>query len=217
MCRHRVSPLLMSASFLVVVAAVRAWLQWRGPLPGDRYAETHFARPWTEAEVIQKVASVFAALGTPLVATALLVLSFVLLCVYADLRTAGGLMLAALVIPLNALLKRISGPTPLWIESHQHPGLNFPSGHVAFVTSVLGYLTLIAVRQRRRPLAWAGALIIVGIGPARVVAGAHLVSDVLAGYLVGGAALVLAGRGCRLQSRHGQASRASSASGSGEV
>jgi undecaprenyl-diphosphatase len=95
------------------------------------------------------------------------------------------------VIPLNALLKLLSGPTPLWSGTY-HAGLNFPSGHVAFVTSVVGYLGWVALRRQQPAVAALALLVVLGMGPARVLVGAHLVSDVIAGYLVGAAVLVLA-------------------------
>jgi membrane-associated phospholipid phosphatase len=188
---HR--PMTVSVGLLSLVAVIRAWLQWVGSLPGDRYAAAHFTTAWTEADVVRRVTSFFSVLGTPFIAAALVCLGLLVLWVRTDMRTAYGLAVACIVIPLNALLKLVSGPTPLWSETHTyHVGRNFPSGHVAFVASVVGYLGWVAVRRDQPAAAVVALAVIVGMGPARVLAGAHLVSDVIAGYLVGGAVLVLA-------------------------
>jgi len=60
------------------------------------------------------------------------------------------------------------------------------------VTAVIGYLGLVSWRAGRPWLTALAALLIVGIGPARLVTGVHLVSDVVAGYCVGASWLILA-------------------------
>jgi membrane-associated phospholipid phosphatase len=174
-----------------LVAALRMWLQWVGPLPGDRYAAAHFGRPWSDGSAVRGLTAFLSTLGVPLVAAVLACAGLMVLWFCANRRISYGLIAACLVIPINALLKLLSGPTPLWTGTH-HVGHNFPSGHVAFITSVIGYLGWVAARQRQPVITVLALLLVLGMGPARVVAGAHLVSDVIAGYLVGGAVLVLA-------------------------
>jgi undecaprenyl-diphosphatase len=140
---------------------------------------------------VRHYTSLFSSLGTPAIATGLVLPALLLVLLRTDRRTAWGLVVACLVIPLNALLKLLSGPTPLWSATH-HTGHNFPSGHVAFVTSVVGYLGWVAFRRQQPAVAALALLVVLGMGPARVLVGAHLVSDVIAGYLVGAAVLVLA-------------------------
>jgi undecaprenyl-diphosphatase len=141
--------------------------------------------------LVRLLTSLFSALGTPLVAAAVVCVGVLVLWSRTDRTTACGLIVACLVIPLNALLKLLSGPTPLWSATH-HTGHNFPSGHVAFVTSVVGYLGWVAFRRQQSAVAALALLVVLGMGPARVLVGAHLVSDVAAGYLAGAAVLVLA-------------------------
>ena len=185
-----VRTVLVSLGALVLVGAIRAWLQWIGPLPGDRYAAAHAqAPPSFDSAGVRRVTSFFSSLGTPVVASSIVLVGLVVLCFWADPRTVAGLLVACIVIPLNALLKVLSGPTPLWSQAHEF-GHNFPSGHVAFATCVIGYLGWVAVRRKLWPLALLALLLILGMGPARVLSGAHLVSDVVAGYLVGAAVLV---------------------------
>lgn len=184
-------PVSVSIGLLSLVAVIRAWLQWIGPVPGDRYAAAHFGSSHPEGYVLRHLTSFFSSLGTPLIAAAVVCVALPVLWLRADRRTTYGLVVACLVVPLNALLKLISGPTPLWTHTY-HVGVNFPSGHVAFVTSVVGYLGWVAARRHQPVAVVVAMLVVVGMGPARVVVGAHLVSDVIAGYLVGGAVLILA-------------------------
>jgi membrane-associated phospholipid phosphatase len=182
---------MVSIGLVSLVTVLRAWLQWVGPLPDDRYAAAHFPAPWGDAYILRHLTSFFSSLGKPVVATVLICVSLLTLWFRTDKWTVYGFILACFVIPLNALFKLISGPTPLWSETH-HVGVNFPSGHVAYATSVIGYLGWVAARRHQRLGAVAALLVVLGMGPARVLVGAHLVSDVIAGYLVGGAVLVLA-------------------------
>jgi membrane-associated phospholipid phosphatase len=184
-------PGLASAGLLGLVAVIRLWLQWVGPLPGDRYAAARYATQGNEGDMVRCLTSFFSSLGTPVIAVVLVCGALVVLWLFADAQTAYGLILACFVVPVNALLKLLSGPTPLWSEMHR-VGVNFPSGHVAFVTSVVGYLGWVAARHRRPVGLLAALLIVIGMGPERVLVGAHLVSDVIAAYLVGAAVLVLA-------------------------
>jgi membrane-associated phospholipid phosphatase len=70
-----------------------------------------------------------------------------------------------------------------------------PSGHVAFGTAFYGALAIMLASGRARALRAAGLaatlLLLVAIGISRVRVGAHSTAEVLIGYLVGGAALVL--------------------------
>jgi membrane-associated phospholipid phosphatase len=192
-CSAQFRPVIVSTLLLSLVGALRAWLQWVGPLPGDWYAVAHFVSPGPDHEVLRRATAFYSGLGNPLTALALVCVGLLVLWFGADRRTAYGLVVACLVIPLNALLKLVSGPTPLWSAAHVHDvGHNFPSGHVAFVTSVVGYLGLVAARRDKRVAVAMVLLVVLGMGPARVLAGAHLVSDVIAGYLVGLSVLVMA-------------------------
>jgi undecaprenyl-diphosphatase len=97
---------------------------------------------------------------------------------------------ASTVVILNALLKHLFGPTPLWVEYHEF-GRNFPSGHVAYATSLFGMVAYVAHQHRQRAIVVTAVTLIVLMGADRVLSRAHLPSDVIAGYLVGGAWLCL--------------------------
>ena len=71
---------------------------------------------------------------------------------------------------------------------------SFPSGHTVHYTAFFGFLGFLALtRLKPRALSWPLASVFVAlvllIGPARIFLGAHWLSDVVGGYLLGGAAL----------------------------
>ncbi|UJF34126.1 phosphatase PAP2 family protein [Paenibacillus hexagrammi] len=105
---------------------------------------------------------------------------------------------------LNSLVKgwiERDRPAGTWLIEEE--GFSFPSGH-SMVSSLfyglVGYLLWVNLRER-----WSGAwilpivsmLLILGIGCSRVYLGVHYPSDVLAGFIAGGACLT----GCILAVR----------------
>jgi undecaprenyl-diphosphatase len=71
---------------------------------------------------------------------------------------------------------------------------SFPSGHTVHYTAFFGFLGFLALTRVKPPaLSWPLAAVLCGlvllVGPARVYLGAHWSSDVLGGYLLGGAVL----------------------------
>jgi membrane-associated phospholipid phosphatase len=179
----------------VVLVALRVWLAKVGPLPGDRWAAVHFQQPWLRSPPMKALATFYQSLGSPVPALTIgaVGLALVVLVTLQGERGAfGGLVIACLAVPANGLLKLAFGPTALWVETGRG-GTNFPSGHVSFVTAVIGYLGLLCWRRGYHWLTVLAALLIAGVGPARVVGGEHLVSDVIGGYLLGFALLIPAG------------------------
>jgi membrane-associated phospholipid phosphatase len=108
------------------------------------------------------------------------------LAVFVVVTTAGSSLLNSLV---KALVHR---DRPLVAHPFVHePGASFPSGHAQ--AAIVGYGVLLLVflptlRGLWRRLALAAATVMVlGIGFSRVALAAHYVSDVLAGFVLGGA------------------------------
>jgi undecaprenyl-diphosphatase len=190
--RGRGRLLVAAGTMLGLVVALYGWLQLVGPLPGDR-AVTHWWstwKPWTQPGDVRNLLSFFDSLATPWVAAATVVAFMAVVAENLGRRWALLVPAAAAVVVLNATLKQVFGPTPLW-QGMRHLGLNFPSGHVAYVTAVFGVAAWTAWRCGQRAIAASCVALIVLMGIDRVIARAHLPSDVLAGYLVGGAWLCL--------------------------
>jgi membrane-associated phospholipid phosphatase len=178
--------LLCSAALLLLVVALR-WLLSRHPFPGDAWAAQLGAssKPW----LVYAVTRVYQQVGRPIVAMGEVLVMLVWLWRTGGRRAAQGLLIALLASAACGLIKIICGPTPVWLALG-HVGTNFPSGVVTFVTATGGYLGAVARRQGKRVLPAVVLLIIAGAGPARVLGGQHLLSDVLGGYMLGTALLI---------------------------
>jgi membrane-associated phospholipid phosphatase len=157
--------------------------------PGDEWAARLGAshKPW----LVYAITRVYQQVGRPLVAVAEVLLMLAWLWRAGGRRTAQGLFIALLSSATCGLIKVLCGPTPLWLALH-HVGTDFPSGVVTFVTACGGYLAAVARRQGRRIVPIVLIAIIAGAGPARVLGGQHVLSDVLGGYMLGMAWLILA-------------------------
>ena len=182
--------LLVSVALMGAVLLER-WLLTQHTFPGDTWAAQVGAshKPW----LVFAITRVYQQVGRPLVAVAEVLLILIWLWRTADRRTAEGLLIALGASATCGAIKTVCGPTPLWLALH-HVGTNFPSGVVTFMTAVGGYVAAVAWRQGRRTAATVLAASIAGAGAARVVGGQHLLSDVLGGYALGGAWLIVAYR-----------------------
>jgi membrane-associated phospholipid phosphatase len=160
-------------------------IQLHGSFPGDSEAISRIRHPGPGGS-LGFFAHVFALLGNPIVATLCVVIVWVL--IDDDLGPRyGALVLAAVgAVAINALLKAILGPTPLEmsVRGSFSPG-NFPSGHVVYITSLCGLLGWFALARGHRATFAAMLLLILAMGPLRVLDGAHWPGDVLAGYALG--------------------------------
>jgi undecaprenyl-diphosphatase len=99
-------------------------------------------------------------------------------------RRHAALVLAALGVSIITTVLKVSfGRT-------RPPGAlptdpSFPSGHTAWATAVFGLVALLAAADRRWGVTVVCALIIACMGPSRVLLGVHWFSDVIAGYAIG--------------------------------
>lgn len=183
---------ICSATLLLLVIAER-WLLSLHTFPGDYWAaqlghqvvRTH--SPW----LVWAITRVYQQTGRPLVAIGEVLVMFTWLWRSAGRRAAQGLLIVLLASATCGLIKIICGPTPLWTSLY-HVGTNFPSGVVTFMTASVGYVGLVARRQGRTVLPLILLAVIFGAGPARVLGGQHLPSDVIGGYMLGAAWLLAA-------------------------
>lgn len=181
--------LLCSGLLLLVVVAMR-WLLWHDHIfPGDfwaaRLGESHKPR------LVYLITRAYQQVGRPIPAVGEVLVMLAWLWRTGGRRTAQGLLVVLLASLTCGLIKTLCGPTPLWLALH-HVGSNFPSGVVTFVTGAGGYIAAVMWRQGRKLAPAVVLVIIAGAGPARVLGGQHLLSDALAGYMLGVAWLCVA-------------------------
>jgi len=160
-------------------------IQLHGSFPGDSEAISRIRHPHPGG-LLGFLAHVFALLGNPIVAALSVAIVWVL--IDDDLGPRyGALVLAAVgAVAINALLKAILGPTPLETSVRgSFASGNFPSGHVVYITSLCGLLGWFALARGHRATCAVMLLLILGMGPFRILDGAHWPSDVLAGYALG--------------------------------
>ncbi len=180
--------LLGSAALLLIVIAVR-WRLSTGPLPGDAWAARLGSLP--KARLVWGITRGYQQIGRPIIAILEVVIMLIWLWRTAGRRAAQGLLIALLASAVCGLVKTVSGPTPLWLSLH-HVGSNFPSGVVTFTTATGGYLAAALRRHRSRVVPAALLVIIIGAGPARILGGQHVLSDVICGYMLGIAGMIAA-------------------------
>jgi membrane-associated phospholipid phosphatase len=114
---------------------------------------------------------------------------------------------AALVAPLlgTALAAKVTGwvakyvfalPRPVFVTEATAVSPSFPSDHAAGAMALYGFIACVVVRELEQPrarfeVAWWTALLIAAVGFSRLFLGVHYMSDVIAGYLLGGFWLLL--------------------------
>ena len=178
-----------SAVLLLAVIAERLLLAHQ-IFPGDTWAAqigmSH--KPWP----VWDITRVYQQVGRPLVAIGEVALMLAWLWRNAGRRELQGLLIVLLASATCGVIKILCGPTPLWMALAHHVGTNFPSGVVTFMTATVGYMALVLWRQGRRIAPVSLIVAIAGAGPARVVGGQHLISDVLGAYMLGAAWLLVA-------------------------
>lgn len=176
-----------AAGAIVLVLLLRLWLEFVGPLPGERWAAEHF-RAWPPPPYPWSALVTFTELiGTPLFAIVGVGLAVYLVARGLGLAAAWFVAVASAGVVPNGILKVVLGPTPFWRETHEVFGPNYPSGHVVYAVVFAGSLAWLAYERGRRDLVLIALAPIVLMGPMRVVGASHLPSDVIAGYLFGAA------------------------------
>jgi membrane-associated phospholipid phosphatase len=176
------------ALLAVAVAGCWAIVAMAGSFPGDRKVAAEIAKE-NLGTVGLAPAHALDLLGEPPVALTVVAALTALTAWRLSLR-AGALVLAALgASVITTLLKHLFNRErpPNGVELDP----SFPSGHTAWATAVFGLMFILTLRHRRYWPAATAALIVAAMGPSRLLLGVHYLSDVLAGYAVGLAWLLL--------------------------
>ena len=180
---------MCAAVLLAGVIGLWCYLRYVGPLPGDeailRRVEAH------QALRTSHLLQFFGNLGTTSVAFVTVVIAAAIVGRTIGLLAACAVLLSAIGVVVNESLRAILGPTPTSQATFGAFFESYPSGHVVYATTVFGLLAWLAWRHGRRDAAVVLAGLVVAMGPARVLNSAHLPSDVIGGYLLGGAWLLL--------------------------
>ena len=186
------------AAALLGTAAVFV-LAWAFPtFPGDRWAmEGLLAWRGQQPGWLDTVALAVTNLGGWI--AALVMMAGLFLFLLARGRRVDALVVLLSAVPLLAglLLKEVIGRSrpDLWLTGPDPSGLSFPSGHATFAMVFGGILILLiggmaSSAPARRAIQLGLVLLILAIGASRVYLGVHWPSDVIGGYLFGGAALL---------------------------
>jgi len=180
------------------VAMLFVLVEHVGPFPGDQRALAAAANgPLVGLDL--QIVSFFGELATEAVAAMTVVVACAALWSALGLRAAAWVLGASLAVLANDILKATLGSTPLSIDQDTP---NFPSGHVVYATAFFGSLGWLAWGRHQREAVAVCAFAILAMGPARVLSGSHVVSDVLAGYLFGAGWLLAIGAAFG-RARHG--------------
>jgi undecaprenyl-diphosphatase len=142
--------------------------------------------------VVREAGVVIQDIGTPVPALLIAGIGMLLLLRSGRPGEPEGLLVAGSATVACALLKEIFGPTPVWTMLHPGSGANYPSGHVTFAAATIGYLGLCAWRHGLPRITALAVVLILCVGPERILSGVHTVSDIIAGYLLAGSWLILA-------------------------
>ena len=97
------------------------------------------------------------------------------------------------VFLLTTLLVHRARPAGLELD-HSPPTSSFPSGHSAAAVALYGAIAWLLVRRAGRGYPWLLLLMPLAVGFARLYRGMHHPSDVIAGFLLGACAVVIADR-----------------------
>lgn len=199
---HRGTLLWVAGALALVVMAVLA--HSAAQFPGDAAISDTFQRlrGTALASIVNFPSDVNQPVPGAVIAFAIIVALAVLRRLIEALATAVATFGTDLVnVAINALVAR---PRPHNVHVQTLGGLgghSFPSGHVAHVTALFGFLFFLTLLVHRAyPERWAWMLplqvicvyFIALIGFSRVIEGAHQPSDALAGYLVAALTLPLA-------------------------
>jgi undecaprenyl-diphosphatase len=198
----RRSPTMAIAVCLVgfVLLAAAVWLDDQPFFTWDlAVTRAVQSKPWPGVEQLMRGISWA---GDDLVASTGLVLVACLMLVAVHARRAAVMLMVAVIASQAvkiAVKHLIDRPRPdrelVKVLTEAKEMQSFPSGHTVHYLVFFGFLWFLAFtlvqRQAMRWLALVclGGLVVL-VGPARVYLGAHWTSDVLGGYLLGGALLV---------------------------
>src|SRR3954470_14626466 len=166
--RHRRAIVAVVAVLVVAAVACVVLAKITDLFPGPAGLRPWITRPTLPAST-RGVVDAFAWLGRPVPALVTVVALGVASAATAGPRWAALALAAPAVVLLTTAMKDVGPETSL------------PSGHAAYAFATFGFASWIALRAGRRALAAGAAFIGIGMGPARIIEGAHWPADVIVG------------------------------------
>ncbi len=186
------------AAGIAVTAALFVLAGVYSTFPGDRWAmEGLLDGRAQRAGWLDTTALAVTSLGGWIAALVLMAGLFLFLLARGRRVDAVVVLLSAVPLLAGLVLKELVGRArpDLWLTGPEPSGLSFPSGHSTFAMVFGGMLILlieeaVSPASARRAIQLGLILLILAIGASRVYLGVHWPSDVIGGYLFGGAALL---------------------------
>lgn len=192
MRRHRLVLVCVAVGLLAACAGIWLWVDDAGGLPREAWLADRLYSWWVASVPLEQLAQFMGDLGSASVAVGTVAVAAIVLWRNVGGWAAIGLGLAAAAVLASSGLKAVLEPTSAELQRMGPTALaNFPSGHVVYATAVFGYLAVMGWRSGRREVTVIMVALVLMMGPAMVMRVAHVPSDVLAGYALGGAWLCL--------------------------
>lgn len=178
--------LLAAAALVGGFLALTLWVRFHGPFPGDGRVHDWVLARGTPSQRTYDLYNFFGVLGTPPGAVLTVLTAAVILLRNVGPRAAGLLLAAAAITLVEPPLARFIGATDAAVALGTAAGA-FPSGHALYAAAVFGMVAWLGRVHGRPEITAVSVVVIVLMGITRVASGAHLPSEVLGGYLLGGA------------------------------
>jgi undecaprenyl-diphosphatase len=173
---------VLGAAFVALTLYVRS----HGPIPGDGRALHYALTRELPAQAILDTEQFFGVLGSPAIGGLTTIIAAIITWRTLGAGLAALVLVAAAIVVLEKPIADLIGTTDASLELAFPPG-GYPSGHALYAAAVGGVLVVIG-RPEVRVIA---GISLIAIGITRVTTHAHLVNEVLGGYLLGGAWLCL--------------------------
>ena len=182
----RRGPLAVAVVLLALPFALWLWEIRIGALPGERsIVERFFYRAYTD-HTVGRFAEAVQLLGSEPVAALTVAGAMALVAATRGWRLALVVPAAASAALVARGLKAVLEPTPIFLRyAPESAAGGLPSGHAAYAAATFGTLAVLAWRAERRGVAVLALVPVVAMGPAMLVRGAHVPSDLLAGLSFG--------------------------------
>lgn len=190
---------------LAVLLAILIYLVYYHPIS---HLDVAFSRDFQsegdstlERSLLYNIFRMVSDIGTPMIAAIIVLATALLFWLFKLYREAAYIILTAISTLVDFIMKNIiNRPRPTSnlvnvIDNQASP--SFPSGHVLFFTVFFGFLIITMLFNKkinaylRTTVIAISAILIVLISFSRVYLGAHWVSDVIGGYLVGFIVLII--------------------------